>query len=275
MKFKFKLLAAAAVLAMSTAPAFAAINTSTTPSLLFVAYDGSGNTADTYVRILGPLDSIGTNNVAFNAPVNSIFTSQFTNTVAGVTTTVAPSNIYWNVFALNNANTSAPAVYLTGSLSDQLGQSLAKSDVTAIAGILTGSLGGLTQLDLAANGYAKANGEYTGANNVSDQTNGNTLANNFSFSLPTSGTGVGTSQNLLKVGVVGNGASVSQLFTNAALSAFNGNAAGGYFTLTDAQGDVTWTGQAAVAAVPLPAAALLFGPGLLTLLGVGRKRKSA
>ena len=263
MNFKFKLLAAAAALALSSVPALAAITTTSNPSLLFVAYDGSGATADTYVRVLGSLSSIGTNNVSFSAPSASIFSSQF----AGV----AASNIYWNVFALDNAN---PNVYLTGVNASTLNSAgLGSFDVASVASVLTGSLGGLTQLDVAANGYSKANGEYTGSTNPSDQTNANKLTPNFEFGLFGSGHGVGTSLNFKKVS--GDDGSASQLFLNSALSAFNGDAKGGYFTLTDAAGDVTWTGQASVAAVPLPAAALLFGPGVLTLLGIGRRRKSA
>ena len=263
MKFKFKLLAAAAALAMASAPAFAGIDTTTNPSLLFVAFDGSGQTADTYVRILGSLNSIGTNNVSFNAPGSSIFSTQF----AGV----AASNIYWNVFALDN---SSPNIFLTGVSATTLnGLGLGSFDVSANAGILTGGLGGLTQLDIAANGYAKPNGEYTGSTNGSDQTNALKITPNFQFGLYDSGHGVGTSLNFKEVS--GADGSATQLFLNSALSAFSGDAKGGYFTLTDAAGDVTWTGQASVAAVPLPAAALLFAPGVLTLLGIGRRRKSA
>jgi hypothetical protein len=269
MKFKLNLLATAAVLALSSVSSFAAINVTTNPSLLFVARDGSGLTAKTYVRNIGSLSSIsGSADTLFNAPVSSIFGTQLSG--------VAANQIYWNVFALDN---STPNIYLTGGASQQASSGAGSSGafgVGDIAGILTGGLGGITQLDLAVNGYAQANGEYTGSSTGSDQTNALQLMQNFSGSAVTSGQGVGSSQNFLKVdgSAAGDGA-VTQLFTNSALSAFNGNAKGGYFTLLDAAGNLKWTATASVAAVPLPAAAFLFGPGLLAMFGAARRRKAA
>ena len=257
MKIKFKTLAAAAVLAAVSATASATINVSTTPDLLFIAWENSadGTTTNSYVRDLGVSLSALTTNQTFSAPAASIFTSQFPTT----------TGLQWGVYALDN---TSPAVYLTGSLSKLAG--LADTDVQAIAGGLTASLGGITQLEVAANGYIKPNGEYTGSSTASDQTNGVTLNQTFDFGLPVAGKGVGASQNFLEVAPDG---SASQLFTNSALSAFNGNAKGGYFTLADAAGDLTWTVSASVAAVPLPAAALLFAPGLLAMFGLGRRNK--
>jgi hypothetical protein len=252
MKIKFNILATAAALALASTLASAAINTGTSPDLLFVAYDN--NTGATYTRDLGVSFSALGSSQTFSAPTASIFSTQFA--------AVAPANIQWNVFAVNNAT---PSIYLTGDITTQ--QFNVPFDVISVASILTNSLGGITQLDNAANGYAKANGEYTGSPNVSDQTNGLTLANNFSFSNAVSGQGVGSSQNLLKIDQTG---TASQLFLNSSLAAFDNNSQGGYFTLLDAQGDLKWTN---VAAVPLPGAVLLFAPGLLAMFGIGRRRQ--
>ena len=261
MKIKFNTLAVAAALALASSMASAAINVSTTPDLLLVAFDPV--TASTYVRDLGvSLSSLSTS-ATFSAPASSIFATQF----AGV----APSAIQWNVVALNDANTNAPTTYTTGDISQF--QGLTPFNVVSTASVLTNSLGGFTQLDNAANGYAKPNGEYTGVKNGTDQTNGQTIANNFGYGFPVSGQGVGSSQNLLKTDSTG---TTTQLFVNSSASAFGdgSDVKGGYFTLTDAQGDLSWTNPGAVAAVPLPAAVLLFAPGLLAMVGIGRRRQN-
>jgi hypothetical protein len=255
MKIKFNVLAVAGALLAASTMASATINTGTTPDFLFVAYDNQ--TGATYTRDLGNvLSSLGSSQT-FNAPVSSIFATQFA--------AVAPANIQWNVFAVNN--TTTPSVYLTGD--STLQQFNVAFDVISTASVLTNELGGITQLDKAANGYAKANGEYTGSPDINNQTNGFKLANNFSFGNAVSGQGVGSSQNLLLIDSTG---AASQLYLNSALAAFDNNAAGGYFTLTDAAGDLTWT-NGSVAAVPLPGAALLFVPGLMAMFGIGRRNK--
>ncbi len=267
MKIKFKLIATAAVLALASSMAAAAINTSSSPDLLFVAYapilDGSGGS--TYVRDLGSISSLASS-TNFAAPTASIFASQF----AGVD----PTAIQWNVIAFDG---TSPAVYLTGDSTVLVG--LKGSYVQQIVGSETASLGGLTQLDLAANGYAKANGEYTGSTTLNNQTNGLTLTTYASFGNQNlvSGQGVGSSQNFIKVSrLLYNSptVTVTQLYLNSSLSAFDENANGGYFTLADAQGDLSWTNAAAVAAVPLPAAVLVFFPGLLAMFGLGRRRQN-
>jgi len=255
MKIKFNTLATAAALVITSVTASAAIGTGASPDLLLIAYDAFSG--DTYTRDLGVSLSALNTSQTFDAPTSSIFASQFAS---------ATHPIQWNVVALTNVPGSY-AFYFTGDITTTAG--IAPSDVSGNAGALTASLGGLTQLDLASNGFAKANGEYTGSTNPDDQTNGNTLAQNFSFGFPVSGNGIGSSQNLLKVATDG---TATQLFTNSSLSAFDNNAAGGYFTLLDANGDLQWT-TASVAAVPLPAAALLFAPGLLAMFGLGRRNK--
>ncbi|MEP6502327.1 MAG: hypothetical protein ABJD97_03280 [Betaproteobacteria bacterium] len=266
MKFNVKLAAVAAALALSSS-AFAAINVSSNPDLLFVAFDGTGSGA-TYVRDLGSLSSInGTSDTLFNAPASSIFATQFAGVAAG--------NIYWGIFAAyDNQSGNGSVVYETNNLTNL--QGFDDSAVPSTIGTLTGALGGYTQLDLAANGYAKPNGEYTGSTTLSNQTNGLKISTNLSFGKPMASQGVGSSQNLVSITQdADNAVSVAeQLYTNAALSSFApGNAKGGYFTLLDAAGDVKWTATG-VAAVPLPAAALLFVPGLLAMVGLGRRRNN-
>ncbi len=266
MKFKIKLWATAAALAM-TSSAFATINTSTNPDLLFVAYDAAGSGA-TYVRDLGSLSQLtGTANTLFSAPAGSIFSTQ----MAGV----SAANIDWGVFAVTSLN-AGNVVYETNASNNV--QNRFDTDVPAVVGTLTSNLGALTQLDLAANGYAKANGEYTGSTTTTDQTNAITMLRQASFGNPKASVGVGSSQNLLSITEDQNNgtADVAQLYTNAALSSFgSGNVNGGYFTLLNTAGDLQWTSVASVSGVPLPGAALLFVPGLLGLFGFGRRNKAA
>ncbi len=266
MKFKIKLWATAAALAM-TSSAFAAIDTSTNPDLLFVAYDANGSGA-TYVRDLGSLSQLtGTANTLFSAPASSIFSTR----MAGV----SGANIDWGVFAVTNLN-AGNVMYETNASNNVQGRF--DTDVPAVVSVLTNNLGALTQLDLAANGFAKPNGEYTGSTTTSDQTNAITMLRNASFGHPQASVGVGSSQNFLSITEDQNNgtADVAQLYTNAALSSFgSGNVNGGYFTLLNAAGDLQWTSVAAVSGVPLPGAALLFVPGLLGLFGFGRRNKAA
>jgi len=265
MKIKFKAISAAAILAVASMTASATISTgvgaagtpAATPDLLFVAFDNSGNT---YVRDLGTFTSTLLNtSQSFSAPASSIFSSIFASD--------APSAIQWDVVALNSSN-GAGAVWTTGDIDSLTG--LTAANVRSTVAIVTSPLGATTQLDNAANGYSFANGEYTGSKVLSDQTNALTIASNLAFGAPSYAAGVGASENFLKVATNG---SVSQLYVNSSLSAFGdgSDAAGGYFTLTDAQGDLSWTNVAAVSSVPLPAAALLFLPGLLGMFGLGRR----
>jgi len=255
MKIKFKAIAAAAVLAAVSATASATIQTGATPDLLFVAFDYA--TGDTYVRDLGALTSTLLNSsTTFNAPASSIFASTF----AGVD----PTTIQWNIVAFD---TVSPAVYATGDVTTYVGNK--HNDVVQTGLIETASNGGLTQLDVLANGYSFPNGEYTGSKTLTAETNAQAIANRADFGNLVSGQGVGGSQNFIKIDTTGK---ATQLYINASLSAFDNNQAGGYFTLTDAQGDLSWT-NASVSSVPLPAAALLFVPGLLGMFGLGRRNK--
>ena len=133
MKFTIKFAAIATALALAS-PAFATINVTSTPDLLFIAYDGNGSGA-TYVRDLGSLSQIGDTNVNFAAPSGSIFGTQFSG--------VAASNIYWGVFAVDNTNTQH-VIYETNNLATQSAWS--DSNVAQVAGTLTSGLGGITQL---------------------------------------------------------------------------------------------------------------------------------
>jgi len=254
MKLNFGLIATAAALAFTSLSSSAAINTSSNPDLLFVAFNPSAG--QTYVRDLGALSQLSSNQT-FNAPTGSIFTTQFTGTAA--------SAIQWDVVALD-ATTNNAVVYMTNSV-----YNLGGNDSNGIASVETASLGGYTQLQNPVNGYMFANGEYSGSTTVTNQTNALVISNNFSGGFPMAGQGVGTSLNFVKVDSTG---TATQLYLNAALKAIdpqNGsNAPGGYFTLADANGDLTWTES--VSSVPLPGAAALFLPGLLGMFGIGRRR---
>jgi len=256
MKIKFNILATAAALVLASSMASAAINVSTTPDLLFVAYDN--NTGATYTRDLGVSLSALSSSATFSAPGGSIFASTFA--------AVSAANIKWNVYALDN---TSPSVYLTGDITQQ--QFNTDGDVAFVANVLTNSTGALTQFVDPTKGFAKANGEYTGSTTTSDQTNGVTLGKNFGFGNPVSGKGVGSSQNFMMIDSTG---VATQLYLNSSLSAFDNNEAGGFFTLLDAQGDLGWT-NSNVAPVPLPGAVLLFAPGLLAMFGVSRRRRNS
>ena len=256
MKFKFKTIAAAAVLAAVSATASAAIQTGANPDMLFIAWDW--NTGDTYVRDLGALTSTTLDaSTTFAVPTGSIFSSTFSG--------VDPTTIQWNVVAFS---TAATAVYTTGDGS-QYGAGVTHALVLQAAGNETATLGGLTQLDVTTNGFSFPNGEYTGSKDLNAQTNADTIAFKASFGQPVSGQGVGASQNFLKFDTTG---ALTQLYLNSQASAFDNNAAGGYFTLADANGNLTWTNPS-VSSVPLPAAAFLFVPGLMAMFGLGRRNK--
>ena len=275
MKFNFKLLAVAAALSVSGASSFAAIVTSgSTPDLIFVAYDNTGANVNSYVRDLGSISQLGTTgsgSLALNAPAGSIFATQF----AGV----APANIAWNVYAISSTGNGTE--WQTGSLADLQAY---PSDVAGTISLVIA--GGLANLQATANGYVKPNGEYTGTTNQSpssDQSDSFQLNSTLQGGNE-SGLGVGSKLNLIKL--VGDGAggdTATQVFLNSAgVSAvpFNdggngNNAPAGYFTLADASGDLTWTDPSSTAAVPLPGAFLLFGPGLMGLFGAARRRFKA
>jgi hypothetical protein len=269
MKFKFKTIATAATLALASVSSFAAaINFTATPDLLFVAWDGSGALPGaTYVRDLGSVSQLGTTNLTFSAPTGSIFGTQFTG--------VSASNIYWNVFALDNTNGNE---WLTGSNTTLSAANIGQFNAQGtISGLVTTQF---VTLQDPANGYTTTNGvEFRGTANqgvTGDGTNGFSLSGTASQGTTGAGKGVGSSLNLLKLDSSSDPVTISQLFTNTALSNATfgaGNVNGGYFSLVDASGTVTWTNAAGVSAVPVPAAALLFGPGLLAVLSAARRRR--
>jgi hypothetical protein len=264
MKLKLNLLAAAAAVVALVAPVAASAATAATNlELLLVAFDGSGATTKDYIRDLGvSAATIGTSDLSFGAPVGSLFSTAFTG--------VASSNIYWGVIAIDAPNSTS---YTTGALAKLTAAGLGSFDQDSNVGV-----GGIIQNSLNAlvTSFQKTPttlGEYYGAAQLSGS-NGVDLIGNLvgGGANAVVGKGTGTSLNFFKVDGQG---TPSQINANAGLSAFNGNSAGGYFTLA-ADGSVTYTGAAAVvSAVPLPAAALLFGPGLLAMFGVSRRRQAA
>jgi hypothetical protein len=257
---KLKLVIAAAVMAAIALPAAAVTTPATNLELLFVAYDVNSSGKD-YVRDLGALaTTIGASNVSFGAGTT------FGTAVGQAFASVTSSNIYWNVIAVDAANSTA---YTTGNLTklNAAGNGSFEMDTNVGTGGIVPN-----NLALLATNFSKGNSEYYGATAGSGQNAldlvGALIGNS---SKVVSGHGLNTSQNFFTMD--GNG-TASQIRANAGLLAFDGNAKGGYFTL-DNTGALSYTGTAAPSAVPLPAAAMLFGPGLLGLFGFARKRKAA
>jgi hypothetical protein len=272
MKFNLKSIAAAALLAAASLPSFAVINTtSTNTSLVLFAFDIAGSGA-TYYRDLGSVNQVlsATGNVTFAAPTASIFGTTFA--------AVAATDITWGVVGVDSASTR-PSIYLAAGKSAVAATAVDNGGVT---GGLTGTFGTFVALDLASNNFAKANGEYTGNGAVGGDntfaTNAFDAAGRATLNTFDLGLGLGASLNLFKSQAPASGtvAGVTQINTAASGQAFLGGVKGGFFTLdASGNGNLTWTQAATVAAVPLPAGALLLGPGLLAMLGFGRRRNKA
>jgi hypothetical protein len=265
MKLNLKTLAAAAALAMTSLASHAAITSLANPTLLLVAYDSTFTSANSYYRNLGTLNQLNTTSFAFNAPTTgSIFTQQLG--------AVAAADIGWTIIALDNT-AGAQTLY---TAAHQAGVTTASStNVQNVASFSVGSFGAFGALDSTSNTYANANGEYTGNlayAPIGAQTNAADVISAWTGGTLDVGLGIGDNLNLFKT----TAGSQSQLYTSDTGSAFgSGSVAGGYFTLL-AGGNVTWTNPAAsVSAVPVPGAALLFGPGLLAVLAAARRRKEA
>jgi hypothetical protein len=275
MKFKFGLLAVAAGLVFASASASASgiANSGGVYDMVFMAWDVNGTS---YARDIGPESNLSaTTNQTFNAAANSAFASTF----AGDTS----SQIAWAVVALDSDNGN---IYTTGNLAqmvasfnnaDGVGIDAPENESAAVSGWNAFNALG-----------TNAAGEYIGP--VSNLPNNPTFPGNI-YRLASVGTqvynGIGTHQNFIwqdsgngdgvtgGAGSQGGAGQVIQLFQNANLanSNFGGGSNGGYFTLADGTGDLTWT--VAVSQVPLPGAALLFAPALLGMLGFGRRRNQA
>jgi hypothetical protein len=274
MKFKLKTLVAAAAMAVSAMPVFATINSSANPTLLLVAYDSSFATNATYFRNLGTLSQLTTSQT-FSVPGTNIFNTQLSGVISAGT-------LGWGIIALDNSVATAPIIYTAAKLASVTPANSAVVD--GVNAFLTGSFPTYGGLDAAGAGYAFLNGvvqatggaaggaglEYTGnaaPGALGAETNAQGVAGNV-FAAD-AGVGFGDNLNLFKTTYT----SVTQQYLNPLGLGANGGAAGGYFTLL-AGGNVTWTNPAAVSAVPLPAAALLFAPGLLGMLGVARRRRT-
>jgi hypothetical protein len=276
MKFNLKKIAAAALLAAASLPSFAVINTTATnTSLVLYAFDINGSGA-TYYRDLGSVNQVlnATGNVSFAAPVSSIFASTFASVAAG--------DIYWGIAGADTASVRQTQWIAAGA--SAISRTVA--DIGGYTNGVAGTFGTFVALDTAGNGFIRpvgctVNCEYTGNPGVSVDntfaTNAFDFANRATLNSLDLGVGVGSSLNLFKSTqpASGTAAGVTQINTAASGQAFLGGVNGGYFTLVDTSGNLSWTQAAAVAAVPLPAGALLLGPGLLAMLGFGRRRNKA
>jgi len=262
MKFKFGLLAAAAGLVFASASASAAISSAGNGDMVFLAWDLNGTS---YARDLGAESNLTTANTTYSVAAGSAFASTF----AGDTS----AQIKWAVVALDSTDGN---IYTTGNTANIINSIVTNGDGVAIdvPQNESAALSGWAALNALGTNSA---GEYIGSKN--NAPSNPTYPGNI-YNLASAGDkaygGIGASQNFVFEDA-SNTQTIYQLFTNPALSGtnFGGGANGGYFTLADAQGDVTWTDTASVSAVPLPAAALLFAPGLLGMIGLGRRRNQA
>jgi hypothetical protein len=227
-------------------------------SVLLYVWDDSGTTADgdaanqgyilntglTYQSLLADIAS--NTPVTINAGGSATFQSLFSSTA------IAAGNVDFSIITGNN-DTANPVIISAGSKAPswQSGQ----TQVGAVLAYEDASITNVTGTETGLTALVPGNGNYQLYLDQVSQQNDNSQAN----TLTTSGTTAELYQSVSQPNP-GRGKLGNPIVTDT----------GDSFTLL-ADGQVNIAG--AVSSVPLPAAAWLFGSGLLGLFGVGRRRK--